>query len=296
MGLMDELIESIVKHADYRYNARKEGLRKQLEGEGLKVYFTQELTSCRRKSELRHRHPELQLKLMRKPPLLLGEIVQRGVKVYLPKDVEEERMFCKVLGDTAIIGTPDFYSKFRRSVYELKFTHRKPKLYEHHRLKACIYKWLSDAEHAYLLYCSPTGFREFEVNDEFCEKDVKALMNKWSSPMWDWECKLCVYDFVYRGIPLKKTTVKVDKKLVQEAHDLGLNVSKVCENSLKQAIEQMRELYGKNKARLVRPPGFEPGLSAREAGVLDQARLRPHIFPGLFLFLRGVKVFRKCFI
>jgi len=55
---------------------------------------------------------------MCKPPLLLGEIVQRGVKAYLSKSVEEERVFYKVLGDIAIIDTPDFYSESRRSVYD----------------------------------------------------------------------------------------------------------------------------------------------------------------------------------
>jgi len=108
---------------------------------------------CKEKSKFKHHHSEFQLKLMRKPPLLLGEIVQRGFKAYLPKDVEEKRIFYKVLDNIAIIGTPDFYSQSRRGVYELKFTRRKLKLYEHHRLRACIYRWLSEAEHAHLPYC-----------------------------------------------------------------------------------------------------------------------------------------------
>ena len=33
-------------------------------------------------------------------------------------------------------------------------------------------------------------------------------------------------------------------------------------------------------AKLVRPPRFEPGSSAWQADVLDQTRLRPHIFKG----------------
>ena len=28
-----------------------------------------------------------------------------------------------------------------------------------------VYKWLSEADHVYLLYCSPKGFGEYEVND-----------------------------------------------------------------------------------------------------------------------------------
>jgi post-segregation antitoxin (ccd killing protein) len=71
---------------------------------------------------------------------------------------------------------------------------------------------------------------------------------------------------------MPKTTVKVDKDLVKEAHELGLNVSKICENALKMAIEQLRSLYKKNnpenRENVVRPPGFEPGSPAREAEVL----------------------------
>jgi hypothetical protein len=34
----------------------------------------------------------------------------------------------------------------------------------------------------------------------------------------------------------EKTTVKMDKELVKRAHELGFNVSKVCENALKKVI------------------------------------------------------------
>lgn len=155
MSLIEEIINNVVSYADYRYNSRREDLRRELEDEGLKVYFAHELTPCKRKAELRQIYLKLELELMYKPPLILGEIVQRGVKAYLPKDVEEERIFYKVLGNTVIVGMPDFYSESRRSVYELKFVRGNPKLLEHHRLRASMYKWLSDSEHSYLLYCSP---------------------------------------------------------------------------------------------------------------------------------------------
>ncbi|MBS7618894.1 hypothetical protein KEJ25_09965 [Candidatus Bathyarchaeota archaeon] len=131
---------------------------------------------------------------MRKPPLLLGEIVQRGVKAHLPRDVEEERAFYKKLSKIIVTGTPDFYPESRRSIYELKFMHRKPEVLEHHRLRASMYKWLSNAEHAYLLYCSPRGSKEYEVNDEFSNDNIKSLLDKRDFPMLDWECKLCVYN------------------------------------------------------------------------------------------------------
>ena len=75
----------------------------------------------------------------------------------------------------------------------------------------------------------------------------------------------------------KKTyvTIYVDEEIVRKAKDLGFNISKLCENAMKQAIKRME---GSNCERegmetvgchqVVRPPGFEPGSSAREAGVL----------------------------
>ena len=77
---------------------------------------------------------------MRRASLLLGEIIQREVKAYLPRDVEEERIFYKVLGDIAIIDTSNFYSQSRRSIYELNLTRRRSNLYEYHRLRVSIYR------------------------------------------------------------------------------------------------------------------------------------------------------------
>ncbi len=73
---------------------------------------------------------------------------------------------------------------------------------------------------------------------------------------------------------MPKTTVKVDKDLVREAHELGLNVSKICENALKQAIEQLRPLYSKNIPKncqnisggVVPRAGFEPATTRSSAG------------------------------
>lgn len=135
MSLMEEIVKSVVDYEEYRYNFGKEKIRKDFEEDGFKPYFAHELTSCRKKSELGKVYPELEKELMGKPPVMLGEIVQRGVKAYLPKDVEEGRIFCKLVGDFVVIGTPDFYSESRRSVYELKFISSKPKVLEHHRLK-----------------------------------------------------------------------------------------------------------------------------------------------------------------
>jgi post-segregation antitoxin (ccd killing protein) len=37
----------------------------------------------------------------------------------------------------------------------------------------------------------------------------------------------------------KITTMRIDAELIKKAHDLGLNVSKISENAIKEAIKRM---------------------------------------------------------
>jgi hypothetical protein len=63
----------------------------------------------------------------------------------------------------------------------------------------------------------------------------------------------------------KMTTIRVDAELLNKAHDLGLNVSKISENALKDAIVRMEipksQINGVKrleKTEMVRGVGFEP--------------------------------------
>ena len=49
----------------------------------------------------------------------------------------------------------------------------------------------------------------------------------------------------------KSVMIYIDEKIAEEAKEIGLNISKICENALKMAIEQLRPLYEKNKAKNV---------------------------------------------
>ena len=95
-----------------------------------------------------------------------------------------------------------------------------------------------------------------------------------------------------------RTNILVNKQTLTTAQDLGLNVSRTCENALNLYIQAMQNANTKmnpaflgeasfaKEGSLVRSPRFEPGSSAWQADVLDQARLRPHIY-GLETFCRG---------
>ena len=70
----------------------------------------------------------------------------------------------------------------------------------------------------------------------------------------------------------KKVSISIDKEILEKAHELGINVSKVCENSLRfyiQAIEQARkkeqaflgEASFSKEGSVVGSLGFEPRIA-----------------------------------
>ena len=83
----------------------------------------------------------------------------------------------------------------------------------------------------------------------------------------------------------KKVSILIDREILEKSHALGINISKACENYLKQLIDAIENANQLNRQKIsdpatagsgmVRPPGFEPGSSTWQADVLNQARLRP---------------------
>ena len=69
------------------------------------------------------------------------------------------------------------------------------------------------------------------------------------------------------------TSIYINKKLLETAKELGLNISKICEHALKlyiQAIKQTdQQIINKREGtetvgcrQVVGPPGFEPGIAS----------------------------------
>ncbi len=81
-------------------------------------------------------------------------------------------------------------------------------------------------------------------------------------------------------------TIRIDKTIVKEAKELGLNISKTCENCLKRAIKQIRQLYSENSLTHTSKdnpkanvwwagPDLNRGPSACQADVLTKLDDRP---------------------
>ena len=54
----------------------------------------------------------------------------------------------------------------------------------------------------------------------------------------------------------KRVSIYIDAELIKTAHELGLNVSKVCENALKEAIERLTQTNIKTNPKSGGPAGI----------------------------------------
>ena len=72
----------------------------------------------------------------------------------------------------------------------------------------------------------------------------------------------------------KNVMIYLDPKVVKEARELGLNISRISENALKEAIRRLKGVdcpnilnsqtsddFSSEKSYLAGPPGLEPGSS-----------------------------------
>ena len=79
---------------------------------------------------------------------------------------------------------------------------------------------------------------------------------------------------VFRHKMGDKTTVKMDKKLVKRAHELGLNVSKICENALTKAIQALECTFGEPSSQQKKPSNPSTPNCFTEAGVAESGQRR----------------------
>lgn len=205
---------AVASEINKRYHKRRESHRLEVaKTRGVdvtQVLFAHELCVCPRKQRFMRAIPALGETISYKPAVILGELVERGVEQYLEQlgftsgEPVCREIFVSVKKDKeneprrfVICGTPDFVRG--DAVLDVKFVRVlsvKPK--EHHIRRANIYSWLFNGVPCYLLYISPGGIRSFAV---VCDKDyiIAEWVNEYISlisPLWNWECKLCPYEYM----------------------------------------------------------------------------------------------------
>jgi len=88
----------------------------------------------------------------------------------------------------------------------------------------------------------------------------------------------------------KNVMVYLDPKVVKEARELGLNISKVCENALKEAIRRLKGENPKTNPNILHSHMSEGSSSGYRkamwwAGIALNPRLNPRVRGGLTLEL-----------
>jgi len=210
--IVEDIIKKIVLSSNYKYRVRRNSIRESWIKRGFTPYFAHELCMCNEKLRLSELYHTLDEATSYNPAVIVGEIIQSGLKEYI-SGCEIEPVIEKQIGSDVVIGSPDFYSKENGGiVIDVKFKRRKVEPLEHHRLRVAIYKWLADAQNGLLIYISPTGIKEFIVDKTLTSNDIKNLIISPKSPMWpEWECTYCIYShFCSKCVAEVKKHEKID--------------------------------------------------------------------------------------
>ena len=85
----------------------------------------------------------------------------------------------------------------------------------------------------------------------------------------------------------KHVSLLIDQETFEKARALGINVSKACENYLKQLIDAIENANQLNRQKIsdpatagsgmVRPPGFEPGSSTWQTAKIDWIMFKEYV-------------------
>lgn len=192
--LTSDLVSNIARTLIMRYKIEREKTRRNLEEKyNKRVIFAHELFTCPEKLKFREKMSELELLTSFIPSVILGEIVEQGVKEYLEKiGFKKFNGFCiKEYKDFVIAGSPDYISDNRKIIIDVKFS-RRGILREHHYLRVRLYLTICDSEKGYILYIGPRRIVTIEVSNPLSNDEVESRIL--SGERFSWECKYCIFN------------------------------------------------------------------------------------------------------
>jgi CRISPR/Cas system-associated exonuclease Cas4 (RecB family) len=171
---------------------------------GQEVYV-HELVQCRKRglfdaareqvAELRRWHPRL----------MVGELIHQGVfqallKIYGSSSMVVEREFAKEVEGLRVKGHPDvviYEGGLPVKVVDVKYsTRRVEKVDKPYVCQIALYRWLTGAKSASILFVTPLDIMEVEVDTSI---DAASHIRRWTStyPLWGpEECEWCEYRHV----------------------------------------------------------------------------------------------------
>lgn len=165
-----------------------------------------ELSQCKKRSEfdvLKEQVAELR---RWHPRLMIGELIHQGVFQILTKlyrgevRVLIEQEFTKRVDEYRVVGHPDVVlceANTVIKVVDIKYSTKKVEKVE--KFQACqvaLYKWLTNAKHASILFISPIDIVEVPIE---LSLDPESHIKYWETnfPLWGpGECEWCEYKHV----------------------------------------------------------------------------------------------------
>lgn len=178
-----------------RYKIAREQTRRELEEKYKKpVFFAHELTSCSLKRQLSRSLTEIDLSSSFNPRMMLGEIVEYGVEMFMNKlgYIKPDKPCILELDDIVVAGSPDYISKDGKTLVDIKYS-KQLDMREHHATRMEIYLTICNGEKGILLYISRNGIRNYEISEKIDLKKIELLAKTQAAPRYAWECKLCVF-------------------------------------------------------------------------------------------------------
>ncbi|MCX8204468.1 MAG: PD-(D/E)XK nuclease family protein [Candidatus Nezhaarchaeota archaeon] len=168
---------------------------------GQEVYV-HELAQCRRRSLFDAANEQVASLRRWHPRLMVGELIHQGAfqalaKIYSPSSLAFEREYSKEVEGWKITGHPDvviYEEGAPLKVVDIKYSTRKvEKVEKPYVCQVSLYRWLTDAKSASLLFITPSDIREVVVDASI---DVASHLKRWLTtyPLWGAEeCTWCEY-------------------------------------------------------------------------------------------------------
>jgi len=172
-------------------NRKIEESQQHLEEKAENEVWVSELVECSKKSELRLKMPYLDVP---SPTTLVGQLVHLGAYVALRQffDADYEVEAEKEIDGIKVKGRIDAILK-EGIVVEVKFmrasVEREP--LAHHVKQLRLYLWLTGLEKGVLLYVTPDGIYEHEIDMPLRDEQVRMLLQDQQAPRYEWECSYC---------------------------------------------------------------------------------------------------------
>ncbi len=186
----------------YEYNKRERERHKREEG----VFWVTDLVRCPLKRVYETLYPELSLRDVFNPRLIVGILIHRGVEGLVKEVLKEFKVEVEVEGGRGVLLSDGSEVEVRgrldilllgggtKEAVEVKTARSDRSIPQRHHIdQARAYNWLFDLDRVYLLYITPERVAQYSVEDRMSDAEVAERVESRRAPRYPWECSYCHY-------------------------------------------------------------------------------------------------------